>query len=805
MGEVYRAEDLKLGQTVALKFLPRSVARTAHALERFTREVRLARQVSHPNVCRVFDLGEISEIADGGKRIGHMFLSMEFVDGEDLASLMRRIGRLPADKALDIARQLCAGLGAAHERDIIHRDLKPANIMLDGRGRVRITDFGLAALAAEIEGADTLAGTPGYMSPEQLAGGKISPKSDLYSLGLVLYEIFTGKRPLDAPSTEEMRRLREKSAPTAPSVYVKGLDPVIERVILRCLEKDLVKRPASALQVAAALPGGDRLAAALAAGETPSPDAVAAAGESVSMSATVSLALLSAVLLGIAASAFLARYANVLSAIQGGKSPEVLAERAREVIARIGYTENPADSAWWLEANRDDLPYIGRGSPDGIHFIYRQSPLRMIPRNYFTIIDLSDPAADVPGMVTVVLDARGRLREFSEVPVPAERHDALAPDWSVLLSEAGAGNAGLASAAAKVLPPAAFDTRQDWQASDSGQTMAITAAAYNGKPVYFRAAPLATKAAQAPRSTGTFSSAMFVVAVLVCGIGGCFLARRNIRRGRGDRQGAFRVAAFIFIAEFLGWALSAHFIPDPGEEYGAFIGGFGESLYVAGFMWVLYLAVEPYVRRRWPEMLISWTRVLSANLYDARVGRDILMGALGGAVMAILQNSLNALPAWFHVSHILPIAPSRLALGGPGSMLAALGVESSLAAQWALATISFLLIARVIMRRDWLAVIVSGVSLGMVVLAADNIVLAVTAALLCSVVIYSLLFRFGLLSVALALFFYFVLRRWPLTLDFSQWFVWRSFFSMTLLAAIATYAFLAINAGRSFFAESEPD
>ncbi len=805
MGEVYRAEDLKLGQTVALKFLPRSLAQTEGALVRFTREVRVARQVSHPNVCRVFDIGEISETAEAGKVITHTFLTMEFVDGEDLASLLRRIGRLPSDKALEIARQMCAGLAAAHESGIVHRDLKPANIMLDGRGRVRITDFGLAGLVAEIEGANARAGTPAYMSPEQFAGGEVSPKSDVYSLGLVLYEIFTGKRPFNATSIEEMARLRDKNAPTAPSQYVKGLDPLIERVILRCLEKDPAKRPASALQVAAALPGGDLLAAAIAAGETPSPDTVAAAGASVSMSIASSLALLAAVLLGVAASAFLARYANVLSAIHGGKPPEVLAERAREVIKRSGYDGNAADSAWWFEANREDLPSISRGSPDGMHFVYRQSPRPMIPQNQFTLIDRSDPAPNVPGMVTVVLDAAGRLREFSEVPVPAERHGLPVPDWSVLLSEAGVGTAQLAAPDAKVLPPTAFDARQDWQASDSGQTITIAAAAYNGKPVYFRAAPLAVKSAETRERRRTFSDIMFVVAVLVCGIGGAFLARRNVRRGRGDRQGAFRVAAFIFIAEFLGWALAAHFFPDAGEEYGAFIGGCGEALYVAGFMWILYLAVEPYVRRRWPEMLISWTRVVSGNLHDSRVGRDIMLGALGGAAMALIQNGLNALPAWFHVAQILPIAPSQLALGGPASMLAALGVQSSMAVQWALATVSFLLVARVIMRRDWLAVIVSAVCLGMVVLAADNIVLAVTAALLCSLVVYGLLFRFGLLSVAVTLFFYFVLRRWPLTLDFSQWFVWRSVFSMSLLVAIAVYAFLAINVGRSFFVESELD
>src|SRR5438105_8083825 len=119
---------------------------------------------------------------------------MEYVDGEDLASLLRRIGRLPEDQALDIARQLCAGLAAAHAKGVLHRDLKPANIMLDGRGQVVITDFGLAGLAEQIQGADIRSGTPAYMAPEQLAGKEVNARSDIYALGLVLYEIFTGRR-----------------------------------------------------------------------------------------------------------------------------------------------------------------------------------------------------------------------------------------------------------------------------------------------------------------------------------------------------------------------------------------------------------------------------------------------------------------------------------------------------------------------------------------------------------------------------------------------------------------------------------
>ncbi|HET7745817.1 MAG TPA: serine/threonine-protein kinase, partial [Vicinamibacteria bacterium] len=137
MGEVYRADDLKLGQAVALKFLPESLSGDPERRERFYNEVRTAREVTHPAVTRVHDIDEVD---------GHVFLSMEYVDGEDLGSLLRRIGRLPQDKAVEIARQVCAGLAAAHDKGVLHRDLKPENVMLDGRGRARITDFGLAGL-----------------------------------------------------------------------------------------------------------------------------------------------------------------------------------------------------------------------------------------------------------------------------------------------------------------------------------------------------------------------------------------------------------------------------------------------------------------------------------------------------------------------------------------------------------------------------------------------------------------------------------------------------------------------------------
>jgi serine/threonine protein kinase len=238
MGEVYRANDLRLGQTVALKFLPETAAQDPAMLARFYNEVRIARQVTHPNVCRVFDIGDVN---------GQPFISMQFVDGENLASLLLRIGRLPADKAVEFSRRLCAGLAAAHSQGVLHRDLKPANIMIDGRGQVLITDFGLAGLADEIRGADIHSGTPAYMSPEQLAGKEVSIKSDIYALGLVMYEMFTGKRAFEADTLADLIRLREESRPTEISSQVRDVDPAVERIILKCLDPDPQKRAAGAL------------------------------------------------------------------------------------------------------------------------------------------------------------------------------------------------------------------------------------------------------------------------------------------------------------------------------------------------------------------------------------------------------------------------------------------------------------------------------------------------------------------------------------------------------------------------------
>jgi ubiquinone/menaquinone biosynthesis C-methylase UbiE len=246
MGEVFRADDLSLRQSVALKFLPQGLAHDPNSLQRLRGEVKAARQVSHPNVCRVYDLGQ----ADG-----QLFLAMEFVNGQDLALLLKELGRLSEEHGVEIARQLCLGLGAIHDRGIMHRDLKPSNVMLDGRGQIRITDFGLAApVAANPATDDAAAGTPAYQSPEQLAGRGVTPRSDLFALGLILYQVFTGERPFSGSRRTELAQSRAALPPSRLVNRMAGLNPAIERIILKCLEEDPRDRPQTAYEVLAALP-----------------------------------------------------------------------------------------------------------------------------------------------------------------------------------------------------------------------------------------------------------------------------------------------------------------------------------------------------------------------------------------------------------------------------------------------------------------------------------------------------------------------------------------------------------------------
>ena len=797
MGEVYRADDLKLGQPVALKFLPRDVETDPDRLQRFLDEVRLSLRVTHPNVCRVFDIGDLD---------GRHFLSMEYVDGEDLGSLLRRIGRLPEDKAVEIARQLCAGLQAAHDEGVLHRDLKPANVMIDGRGRAKITDFGLAGATAGISGREAQAGTPQYMAPEQFAGKELSVQTDLYSLGLVLYEVFTGKRAFDSPDLNEQKALRS-SAPTSPSSHVAGLNPVVERAILRCVSPDPAQRPRSASALAAALPGGDPLEMAIAAGETPSPEMVAQAGGAGQLRIGVAAACLAIVLIGLGLVWMFYGRTTLPNRVPMPKPPEELRVAARAAIAAAGYTSVSSGSAVGFESDANYLKKIekedksldrwnqvGSAWPPPIWLWYREAANGMTPFSNFGRITLTNPPLDQPGMVAVRVDPSGRLLSFRAEPsaFPETTGPWAEPDWTPLFNAAGLPIGEWQPTEPVRSPPHPSDRRRAWTKG----TARIEAASMRGKPVWFYLQPewytpeaAATTSPNAASYLGAILQVVFFVGIYGAG---ALIARRNVRLDRSDKRGAQRLAIV-----FLGLGAVYQLLRLSGSPLGWF-DTFGTNLAgeVLGAitLWMFYLAIEPYVRRHWPETLVAWSRVLEGRFRDPLVGRHILIGAVASMGFTLL----GTLPSLglFGQAPIAPITGNLDALTSfylRASQLLGI-VQSSF--QIPVTTLLVVLLLRVIFRKPWLAygvlvlipvTLVTIQSLGDGTTGMTGVLNTVTITLFAALILV-VLTRFGLFALLVAINF----SHWNtivLTTNPSSWMFSSSIVTMALFAAIATYGF----------------
>jgi serine/threonine protein kinase len=800
MGEVYRAVDLKLNQAVALKFLPEATVRDPRLLERFHGEVRIARQVSHPNVCRVYDLGEIE---------GSPFISMEYIDGEDLGSLLRRIGRLPSDKAVEIARKLCAGLAAAHARGVLHRDLKPANIMIDGRGQVLIMDFGLAALADQVEGAEVRNGTPAYMAPEQLVGREVTEYSDIYSLGLVLYEVFTGKRAFET---------RDRSAVPSASSVIKDVDPAVERLIAKCLDPDAAKRPPSALAVARALPGGDPLAEALAAGDTPSPEMVAASEDTGALSVRATVVCMAFVVVGLFAILLLSSRTSVLSLTPFPNSQEILARQAREIAARLGYTDMPLDSFDefhyeteyhdWAERNLKKEDYraqVRQGQPSLISFTHRESPGYLEPRDPSGRPTSNDPPTNLSGMVSLDLDPQGRLIRFLGVPPQMNDGGAQAQtnaptmDWKNLFDAAGLDPSRWSEAASREIPPFSFDERKAWTGTFAlapNMPMRIEAAAWKGRPVSFelfgpwrRPARMQTQARQTTGERVAAWFAGFILSIVLAGA--LWLAVRNFRAGRGDTRGALRLAAFGLILMSLARIVNLHHVPTLAER-GYLLYAIGLGLFVAAVVWVLYMAVEPFLRRRWPQSLISWTRFLAGGPRDPLVAGHILAGlALGVGYALLILFDWQSLGA-------LPLSPQTIsALDGAG--LASFLLESMIvSAGFALVIFLIFFLLRLVLRNNWAAAAVWVVLYGGLTFANNSDPLPATVlAVVLSSTAFWVMFRFGVLPFAVVLLVEIIMVLGPpLTSDLSAWYASKGLIIVALVLALAVWSFRNALGGR---------
>ena len=811
MGEVYRAEDLTLNQTVALKFLPVAMMADENARDRFYQEVRLAREISHANVCRVFDVGEMD---------GRLFLTMEYVDGEDLASLLRRIGQFPQAKGLDIARQMCAGLAAAHDHGVLHRDLKPGNIMLDGRGRVRITDFGLAALSENMGGEEVSAGTPAYMAPEQLAGIEVTQRSDIYSLGLVMYEMFTGKKAYEAASLGELLRLRETSSPSNISALVKDIDPLTERVIQRCLEREPAKRPASAIQVAAALPGGDPLAAALAAGETPSPAMVAASGEKEGLRPAIAWACLALTLIGLAAMALLSNKIAVINMVPMPMSAEVLAAKARDLTRTLGYAA-PVDTSYAFGRSPGYLSYIKdhdqsknrweqlkSGFPPVVVFWYRESPQYMANK-LFTWVAIAEPDApplQLSGMVQEFFSPDGRLTEFTAVPpqLDTSTDPAPAPDWGPLFAAAGLDAKEFHATPPQWTPLVTSDARQAWLGTWPGHPdlpLRVEAAAFRGKVVFFDLYASWDKPDRMPEdrrtrgekiSTGISLGLFGFVIVL-----GIILARGNVRAGRSDWKGAAKLTLFCFVLMMAAMIFFAHHVPT-AAEVGLLLMMAGWSLVGTSLVWLLYVALEPHVRKRWPTSLVSWSRLLADEVLDPVVGRDVLVGVLTGVFWATISRAANLLPGWMGKT---PLEPANLLdyiiMGGIHYTIGDILLNVMLYLFGSLVLFFIFFLMRLVLRKEWLAIAVTVVLLSIQSAFSDHGILNVTQNVVVVGMALLLLVRFGLLALLVAFSLNNVLQAYPLTGHFSEWYAQPTIVVFLLISALAIFGFYTSTAGKS--------
>jgi len=650
-------------------------------------------------------------------------------------------------------------------------------------------------------------GTPAYQAPEQRAGREVTVRSDIYALGLILHEMFTGKRP-------------DESYGSTPSSLVKELDPVVERVILRCLEPNPQDRPPSALSVARALPGGDPLAAALAAGDTPSPQMVAAAGDTDAISVDTAAVTLGVMAVGLIAVAILGNQTNILQQTPFELSPAVLEQKARETIRSFGFTASPADHMSgfdydtdfqrFSESLKDPAEYkalLTRGAPSVIRFWYRQSPLHLANPDDSNVITESMPPPIESGMVNVTLNPQGQLTELAAVPPQVEQpakleHPAQTsspPDWRSLFAAAGLDVNRFASADPSWLPLSGFDARAAWTGVYPGSTipLRIEAAGWRGRPMYFEMIGPWTRPSRQSIGTSSELSGAFVVLAVLLLLLGVFLAWRHYRLGKSDQQGAFRLAVFGFWVALIRNLCASHFVPGLDGLRGV-LGEYAASASYGVFVWVFYVALEPYVRRSWPQSLIAWRRLLAGGVRDPVVGANILIGLAYGAVTSAYFMLYRLI---LHTSSGLsePLSLDTVSGVSMAASRALRAVEDPLAS--ALLYLFSLFLLRVLLRKPWIASTAFTIIFALAVggIPENHQVLAVTMNLLPAASIVLVTIRFGLLAMTATFFVTEVLLYFPVTTDLSTWYAPSTLFAYAVVLAVAGYAFRMAVAGRPLF------
>lgn len=814
MGVVYRAYDETLGKSVALKFLPARLSADVGRREQFLKEVRSAQEVSHDCVARVHDIGQHG---------GHPFLSMEYIDGGDLASLLQRSGRLAEETAAKYARQLCQGLAAIHNRDILHRDLKPQNILIDGRGQLRITDFGLAGQIGSFSGAAVRAGTPLYQSPEQLAGTAVTTHSDIYSLGLVLYEMFTGRRAFEADTIPELLRRQQSGPPAAPSTFAANLPAAVNDVILKCLEPDPAGRPPRVNNVLHQL---------LRAGGTPTSEDISEAepeesGNAEGLSLRVGSVLFAAAMVSLLLVAGLNDHTALFRQAITDRAPRELSGKARDHLRNLGFdSESARDSAHGIatdepllarlrEKKRDQLTpaQLRPGQFPVMYFWYRQSldslaqrlapndtsgwsmPGRVLP---------NEPPLREPGMVCVFLDLDGWLLELHAVPPRSADEPATEPNPAALLEAAGFRNVPLRESREFCrVPPVFADRRMAWEGAHPkapDEPQRIEAAFYHGRPVYFHVGPVDHPDRLPGFMPDNFMEKLQEVKNTLLGLValpiGVWFAWRNWRLRRAYPRGASILAGGFIALGMAGWLVAAHHAIWPRDklavfkdELSMFTGMLGRVLFDGLLLWLAYLALEPWVRRTNPERVTSWNRLIQGRWSDPLVGRDVLFGVAASAGFVAILLFLRALPGWSGYTPDPKLVWDAAFTEGVGSLLLTVQIALMVPSR---SFFLFFLILLLCRGRLWLAAGLNALIWAILYQhGGAYLAVSIPVGLVYAGVSLLVLFRAGLLGFIAFTVGEEVLVYMPVTIDFSVWYTVVSTLSLLLVGTLAGYGFWA--------------
>ena len=552
---------------------------------------------------------------------------------------------------------------------------------------------------------------------------------------------------------------------------------------------------------------------------------VAASGETEGLRPVVAWVLLAGVIVSVTAAILLSGQTKLYRLVPLDTPPEVLAQRARDILQTAGYSEPPVDTAMGFYEGNDFLRYTREHDKSKTRwdhletgafvFWYRGSPLPLAAGNIFSQATISgsvwmdDPPLDVSGMTLVRLNTLGRLMQLIAVPPQVEKPGDAAspPDWAPLFSAAGLDPSKWPPAQPMWTPPVDSDARAAWTGSLAERPnvpMRIEAAAYRGKPVYFELIGPWTRAERMQPNQPTArewavlgSSIVLFLSILMVG---AMLARRNLRLGRGDRRGAFRLAAFVFAAWELAWFFGTHYVPN-FFEFPLFLECLVWALGWSCFVWVLYIALEPYVRRRWPATLVSWSRLLAGGFRDPLVGRDVLVGCLLGAFSITLYRLLWFVPAWLGYSPSQPMEGPQSAFLGARAIIADLAIALPADLFIPLIFLFVLFLFRALLRREWAAAVACVLFFSVfLALGSPDVPINLVRWLIVTGLSVFLLIRFGLLALVAQGFLYGPLSNiFPLTTQMSSWYAGFSLAGILLVAALTLYAFYISLGGRPVF------